>query len=80
METRIRYLVDDILESGGKEVAAHKLDKLGLFWMLELVVQGETESVEERLWHADGEAVIVSLRSFDHHHAGTVNLQVVSLV
>ena len=48
--------------------------------MLELMVQGETESVEERLWHADGEAVIVSLRGFDHHNAGTVDLQVVSLV
>ena len=36
--------------------------------------------MEEGLWHADGEAVVVSLWGLDHHDAGAVDPQVVSLV
>ena len=80
METRVRDLIDNVLEPCCEEITGNELCHLGLFRVLEFVMQGETESVKERLWHADGEAVVVSLGSLDHHDAGTVDLQVVPLV
>ena len=38
VETRIRYLVDYVLEPGREEVTTHEFDKLRLFGMLEPVV------------------------------------------